>query len=295
MKIIILSNPYKPCKEIDINANFFFKISVIPLIFLGVAIFFDWNINPFNRSSEISALELANYQMEQNLSELQKRLDFNSKRLELLAQKQDIPNSSHGIDPLVAMIATEQYLDNKKGGPLTLSNKQIYLESPQIQLDSILSKVHEFDYQLSEMEKSSIESAKVNQSVPTGSPLQNSYQISSPYGYRVDPFTKAMSLHEGVDLSAEANSKIYATAEGVVVHSGKGGEYGLMIQIKHDNGLMTRYGHARKLLVQVGDTVKKGQFIGLVGSTGRSTGNHLHYEVIFGGQSIDPEQLMKNN
>jgi len=63
MKIIILSNPYKPCKEIDINANFFFKISVIPLIFLGVAIFFDWNINPFNRSSEISALELANYQM----------------------------------------------------------------------------------------------------------------------------------------------------------------------------------------------------------------------------------------
>jgi murein DD-endopeptidase MepM/ murein hydrolase activator NlpD len=68
-----------------------------------------------------------------------------------------------------------------------------------------------------------------------------------------------------------------------------------MIQIKHDNGLMTRYGHARKLLVQVGDTVKKGQFIGLVGSTGRSTGNHLHYEVIFGGQSIDPEQLMKNN
>ena len=285
MKIIILFNPYKPYKEIDINSKFLFKISLISIIFLGLGIFFEDNMNPLSRSSEISQLELVNYQMEQNLIDLQKRLDINSKRLELLAQKQDIPNRGPEEDQLVATIESGQYLDQKKGGPLTLSNNPISLESSQIQVDSLLRKAYEFDFQLAEMEKSSLEPAKLNQSIPTGSPLQNLYQISSPYGYRVDPFTKAISLHEGIDLSTEANSKIHATADGEVVHSGKGGDYGLLIQIKHHNGLMTSYGHARKVLVQVGDLVKKGQVIGLVGSTGRSTGNHLHYEVIYGGQS----------
>jgi len=295
MKIIILSNPYQPYKEIDINAKFLLKTGFISIVFLGLTIFFDWNINPFNKDNEISSLELANYQMEQKLSDLQKQLDTSSKRVELLAQQQDYANKNLDPSPQIALLGLQQYMDNKKGGPLTLSNKSITLDSAQVQIDSLLSQAHAMDYQLSSLEKSTNQVGRENQSVPSGSPLQDIYQVSSPYGYRMDPFTNVSSLHEGVDLSAEANSRIFATADGVVMQSGQVGGYGILIEIKHDTGLMTRYGHASKLFVQVGDVVKKGQLIGLVGSTGRSTGNHLHYEVLFGGQSIDPQKLMKNN
>jgi len=295
MKIIILSNPYKPFVEIDINSIFIFKVSLIPLVFVGLTIFFDWNINPFNKDNEISSLELANYQMEQKLSELQKQLDTSSKRVEILAQQQDYTIQNLDLAPQIAMLASRQDNDNKKGGPLTLSNKILNLDSTQVQIDRLLSQAYQFDYQLSAIEKSTNQSPRENQSIPSGSPLQDIYQVSSPYGYRMDPFTNVSSLHEGVDLSAEVNSRIFATADGVVTQSGQVGGFGLLIEIKHDNGLMTRYGHANKLLVQVGDFVKKGQLIGLVGNTGRSTGNHLHYEVLMGGQSIDPQKLMKNN
>jgi len=295
MKIIILSNPYKPFVEIDINSIFIFKVSLISLVFVGLTIFFDWNINPFNKDNEISSLELANYQMEQKLSELQKQLDTSSKRVEILAQQQDYTIQNLDLAPQIAMLASRQDNDNKKGGPLTLSNKILNLDSTQVQIDRLLSQAYQFDYQLSAIEKSTNQSPRENQSIPSGSPLQDIYQVSSPYGYRMDPFTNVSSLHEGVDLSAEVNSRIFATADGVVTQSGQVGGFGLLIEIKHDNGLMTRYGHANKLLVQVGDFVKKGQLIGLVGNTGRSTGNHLHYEVLMGGQSIDPQKLMKNN
>jgi murein DD-endopeptidase MepM/ murein hydrolase activator NlpD len=295
MKIIILSTPYKPFVEIDINSTLIFKVSLIPLVFVGLTIFFDWNINPFNKDNEISSLELANYQMEQKLSELQKQLDTSSKRVEILAQQQDYTNQNLDLAPQTAMLASRQDNDNKKGGPLTLSNKILNLDSTQVQIDRLLSQAYQFDYQLSAIEKSTNQSPRENQSIPSGSPLQDIYQVSSPYGYRMDPFTNVSSLHEGVDLSAEVNSRIFATADGVVTQSGQVGGFGLLIEIKHDNGLMTRYGHANKLLVQVGDSVKKGQLIGLVGNTGRSTGNHLHYEVLIGGQSIDPQKLMKNN
>lgn len=294
MKIIILSNPYKPYKEIDIKAKSLFKLSLLPFIFLGMTVFFDWNINPLKKNSEISSLELANYQMEQKLSALQKQLDNSSKRVEQLAQQQDYAKNLDLVSQ-IAILGPQQYIDNRKGGPLTLSNKQINLESTQVQIDSLLSQAHAFEYQLTALEKSATQVARENQSIPTGSPLLDKYIVSSPYGYRMDPFTNVSSLHEGIDLSAEANSVILATADGVVTQSGLVGGYGLLIEIKHDTGLMTRYGHASKLLVQMGDKVKKGQIIGLVGSTGRSTGNHLHYEVLFGGQSIDPEKLMKNN
>ena len=295
MKIIILSSPYKPYQEIDVNATLFFKMGLILIVFAGLTIFFNWNINPFNKDNEISSLELANYQMEQKLSELQTKLDTSSKRLELLAQQQDYKNQSLDLAPQIALLTAQQLLDQKKGGPLTLSNKHINQDSTQAQIDSLLSQAHQFDYQLAALEKSTNSSTKENQFVPFGSPLQDVYQVSSPYGYRMDPFTNVSSLHEGVDLVAEANSKIFATADGVVTQSGQVAGYGLLIEIKHGTSLMTRYGHANKLFVQVGDVVKKGQLIGLVGNTGRSTGYHLHYEVLLGGQPIDPHKLMKNN
>ncbi|MBN9475796.1 MAG: hypothetical protein ABS43_04700 [Bordetella sp. SCN 67-23] len=126
---------------------------------------------------------------------------------------------------------------------------------------------------------------------PTVMPVTQGYNGSS-FGWRVDPFTGTRSLHEGVDFAAPSGTSIVAAAGGVVqvaeFHSG----YGYMIDIDHGNDLVTRYAHASKLLVKPGDLVKRGQRIAAVGSTGRSTGSHLHFEVRLGGVAVNPNNFL---
>jgi murein DD-endopeptidase MepM/ murein hydrolase activator NlpD len=112
--------------------------------------------------------------------------------------------------------------------------------------------------------------------------------ITSPFGNRKDPFFGKLALHTGTDFHFSPSEKIKATAPGKVVSAGWANGYGNMVEIDHGDGISTRYGHMEQLLVQAGDTVKAGDAIGLAGSTGRSTGTHLHYEVRENGHPIDP-------
>ena len=123
--------------------------------------------------------------------------------------------------------------------------------------------------------------------VPSGKPT--SYKrISSPFGTRVHPITKRTHTHKGVDLAAPAMTPIYATADGVVTIARYYGGYGNFVKINHDNGYKSGYAHMKQIAVTQNKAVKKGDLIGYVGSTGRSTGNHLHYEVYFKDNLIDP-------
>jgi len=126
---------------------------------------------------------------------------------------------------------------------------------------------------------------------PIGWPLKGGY-VSSRFGKRVDPFTKRATFHAGVDIASPKGTPFTAMADGVVTYSGKRAGYGNMVEIDHGGGRSTRYGHASALLVAKGDYVKKGQKIGLVGSTGRSTGPHLHFEVLTNGKQINPRQYL---
>ncbi len=121
----------------------------------------------------------------------------------------------------------------------------------------------------------------------TGRPVVKGW-LSSPFGRRIDPFNGHLAWHSGVDFASEAGGDIVSVASGVVTASGDRSGYGLSIDINHGNGYITRYGHAEKLLVEVGDIIKKGQAIALVGSTGRSTGPHVHFEVYKNGRVVDP-------
>lgn len=112
--------------------------------------------------------------------------------------------------------------------------------------------------------------------------------ITSPFGNRKDPFLGRLALHTGVDFRFAPGDKVAATAPGKVVSAGWSGGYGNMVEVDHGNGVSTRYGHMAEILVKVGDTVKAGGVVGLAGSTGRSTGTHLHYEVREDGHPIDP-------
>lgn len=121
-----------------------------------------------------------------------------------------------------------------------------------------------------------------------GRPVKQGW-ISSPFGRRTDPFTGRIASHYGIDFATgEAGADIVSVAAGVVTAAGERQGYGLAIDVNHGNGYVTRYGHAEALLVDVGEVIKKGQTIALVGSTGRSTGPHVHFEVYKNGRVVDP-------
>lgn len=128
--------------------------------------------------------------------------------------------------------------------------------------------------------------------IPLASPL-NYYRINSGFGKRLDPINKKWSNHYGLDLGAPKNSRIYNAAPGVVIYAGWKGKYGKFIEIDHGAGIKTRYGHLNKILVKKGQKIKFRTKIALVGSTGRSTGPHLHYEVLFNGRAINPMKFIK--
>lgn len=123
----------------------------------------------------------------------------------------------------------------------------------------------------------------------------DSRKITSGFGVRKDPFTGRARFHAGIDFGGNTGDPIYATADGTVTYTGRDSDHGLNIMIKHGNGIMTHYSHLSKILVETGDKVSKGGLIGKMGSTGRSTGPHLHYEVFVNGTHVDPEPYLKTN
>lgn len=130
-------------------------------------------------------------------------------------------------------------------------------------------------------------------SQPHIKPLNDGW-ISSRYGKRIDPFTGKKASHAGVDFSGKYHAEIVASAEGIVVWSGKRGNYGLMVEIDHGNGYTTRYAHAESLKVSLGDRVEAGEVIAIMGKTGRATSEHLHFEVLKNGHRVNPLPFLQS-
>jgi murein DD-endopeptidase MepM/ murein hydrolase activator NlpD len=128
--------------------------------------------------------------------------------------------------------------------------------------------------------------------VPLRKPVNGEIDLSSTFGVRVDPFLHVAAMHTGLDFRGDAGDPIHATAAGTVVGAGWSGGYGRMVEIDHGNGLSTRYGHLSQIDVKVGDEIRIGQVIGRMGSTGRSTGPHLHYETRIDGDAVDPQKFL---
>lgn len=129
-------------------------------------------------------------------------------------------------------------------------------------------------------------------SIPFTKPIKN-YYISSKFGSRVDPFTKKVKVHQGLDFVGSLGSIVYAPADGTVDVVAKRGGFGNSIEIDHGNNIKTEYAHLQDYLVKVGDKVKRGDKIGIQGSTGRSTGQHLHWEVRIKRQHVDPMKFVR--
>ena len=131
------------------------------------------------------------------------------------------------------------------------------------------------------------------QQLPLRRPLPGELELSSNYGYRADPFTRGAALHTGMDLRAEHGTPVRATGPGKVVTAEYSGGYGNMVEIEHADGITTRYAHMSAILVSEGQMVTSGTLVGRVGSTGRSTGPHLHYETRIDGDPADPNRFLR--
>jgi murein DD-endopeptidase MepM/ murein hydrolase activator NlpD len=166
------------------------------------------------------------------------------------------------------------------GQPAQIPNLTAMVDDLQTQLSSR-------EQQLGVLENLILTRELNKQVYPEGRPVQDGW-ISSYFGRRADPFTGYSAVHKGLDFAGPEGTKVMSVAAGLVTYAGDRAGFGEMVEINHGNGLATRYCHNEKVLVKQGDMVRKGQELALMGSTGRSTGPHLHFEVLKNGAQVDP-------
>ena len=300
MKIIFIAKPHK--KPINLHVEF---IAALTLLVIFVVAYIAYQLGAVSADKiglvdgrigvEIplndESVSASNYEDNLNayitqIAELHTRLinlDRQTERIQDVMKRQlvggkKLPNLSKK-DKL-----------NGKGGPFIndeLSEKDITLA-----INTLMEKIEIREDLYNKMEAMMLKQSVLKNTLPSLYPVDVPYRSSS-YGWRHDPILGIRAFHSGLDFSAATGEPIKATASGIVTASGIAPDYGKFIKIKHGDGLETRYAHASKLLVKEGDIVSKEQIIALVGSTGRSTGPHLHYEIRLRGQSLDPRQYIK--
>lgn len=235
------------------------------------------------------------------LGELQARmmrLDAQSQRLAKLAGDKTQPQPTKGKDrspavrpemgnPIPASAGAGK---PNQGGPLVNSSPLSEAEL-KVAIAELTSKIEFSTEYLSSIEARLLQQSVLKNTLPNVSPINAAFNSSS-FGWRLDPFNGHKAFHEGLDFTANTGTPIYAAAGGIVAAAEHTPDYGKIVRIDHGSGLETRYAHASRLLVKVGERVNKGQKIAEVGSTGRSTGPHLHYEIRLSGNPLDPRKYL---
>jgi murein DD-endopeptidase MepM/ murein hydrolase activator NlpD len=180
-----------------------------------------------------------------------------------------------------------------QGGPyLPTSAQQLSMANMEQQMAELNTLLSDRSDKLVALETLLMQDKLSKKLLPSVAPIIDGW-YSSNFGWRIDPFTGDNAMHEGVDYMVPEGTSIHASAGGMVVYADTHPQYGNMIEIDHGNQVITRYAHASKLLVKVGDVVRRGREIAKVGSTGRSTGNHLHFEVRYKGIAQNPVRFLE--
>jgi murein DD-endopeptidase MepM/ murein hydrolase activator NlpD len=205
----------------------------------------------------------------------------------ILTMEDVIRQTGLSPDTLKEQAARERKLKNREAG----QSKPVPQGGPFISADATNSQVGSFSQELQGRVDQYTLLSDILRTMPLGLPMAKAEHQSS-FGRRIDPFNGRLAFHAGMDLSGPAGTKVSVTGDGTVVAAGWNGAYGNAVDVDHGLGLMTRYGHLSQVLVSSGDKVKKGQFVGVQGSTGRSTGPHLHYEVRYNGRPVNPNTFV---
>jgi murein DD-endopeptidase MepM/ murein hydrolase activator NlpD len=303
MNIIFVSNKMAKAKTLSVLQTGFLLAALVLVPVLLTLLFITPKANikeqgmkallpPQLKSSIISSqVHLDAYAKE--LGELQARmmrLDAQSQRLTKLAGGKDGKVTSKPNQKPADVQPATNLLPANRGGPLVNAHPMTELDL-QAAILQLTQAVDARDDALSTLEAEILQQSVLKDMLPNSSPIAAAYNSSS-YGWRIDPFNGNKAFHEGLDFTANTGTPIRAAADGIVSSAERTPDYGNIVKIDHGAGLETRYAHASKLLVKAGERVVKGQIVAEVGSTGRSTGPHLHYEIRLNGNSLDPRKYL---
>ncbi|MCE2831629.1 MAG: M23 family metallopeptidase [Oxalobacteraceae bacterium] len=229
----------------------------------------------------------------ERLAKMQSMLDATAQDIR---QLQQLKNRFMEIATPASLRDRNASKEDGRGGPLLLMpSRRSALDPTQPlseTLDNAMGEFGQFNKTISSMRTDWDKQLQWLQTLPTGVPIGGDFRMTSGFGMRVDPFTHTLARHEGLDFTAMHGTPILAAADGLVTRSGWEDTYGNIVEVTHAEGFMTRYAHISKRLVTEGQRIKRGQHIADVGSTGRSTGPHLHYEVFRHGHVMNPAQVL---
>lgn len=295
-KYILFVENGSEMQEMHFNWKHFISILMVIFVLLSISVFgLSKMFSKFYYQEKIAIaykendnLELSINLMQIKVSELNKTINNIMEKDKAIRLYSNLPENDININELGTggRVNRKLYIDNdnsKRSTQLTKIDESLTQISKEIQ-----SEVISYE-NLTEILK---EKKQKLDATPTIAPLKDNAYISSPYGKRIDPFTGRISMHDGIDFAARIGTPIYATADGKVKYARYIGGYGYTIKINHSFGYSTIFGHMSKMKAKKGQNVKRGDLIGYIGNTGRSTGPHLHYEIRYNKRPVNPSKYM---
>ncbi len=303
MNIILVSNRFAKARSISLSGAHLALLAMLAtVLFVAAVLAAQYAIvrfQPGMLSNEMRSWLASAQQDEQQKHQayLHKSLDTLAMRLgQMQAQLLRLDGLGARLAKLTGMKPQDFSFGQApaQGGPYLPASlpQEISLAGMEQQMAELNSLLSDRSDKLVALETLMMQDKLSKKLLPSVAPIAEGW-YSSNFGWRIDPFTGRNAMHEGVDYMVPAGTPIHASAGGVVVYADAHPQYGNMVEIDHGNQVITRYAHASKLLVKVGDVVRRGSEIARVGSTGRSTGNHLHFEVRYRGIAQNPVRFLE--
>ena len=305
MQIILISDRLAKAKSVNLSAVHHVGLALFSLAMLcgsTAAVYWltlryaaDFKIPVLQQlvvAAQESEAERARAFVQQNLNAMALKLGEMQAQLTRLDALGERVSSLAGIRPQEFRFSEAPGLGG--AAPTLMPPQNLSLAAFGEKLALVSRQVENRNDMLGVLEAQLFETAVKKKLLPTMMPVEAPYQASS-FGKRIDPFTGQWAMHEGIDFLADIGSPVVAAAAGVVQFAGFHPQYGFMIDIDHGGDLVTRYAHLSKLFVKEGDVVMRGKRLALSGSTGRSTGPHLHFEVRFRGMAQNPAKFLASN
>ena len=305
MDIILVSNRLAKARSFTLTSTHLLMLAILAaVLFVGAVLTAQYAIvrlQPNSISDGLRAWLASAQQYEQQKQQayLHESMDTMAKRLgQMQAQLLRLDTLGARLAKISGMKPEEFSFEQMpaQGGPYIPAPMQadVSLSSMDKQLSGLTALVSDRSDKLVALETLLMQDSLTKKMLPSLAPATDAW-FSSNYGWRIDPFTGKNAMHEGVDFMVPPGTPVYASAGGVVVYADYHPQYGNMVEIDHGKDIVTRYAHTSKLMVKVGQMVRRGQEIALSGSTGRSTGPHLHFEVRYKGIAQNPGRFIQRN
>ena len=300
MQIIIFKSNKNKSSSYKINGVFFISFFILLVTFttflLTSSVYFYGYKTGYKELSEDRLNDIAKYEKEINLIKIENKnkMDFFSKKLITISAQMETINALGNKIAKIAKIDKKDFNFTRPkyiGGKNKVSIEFEYDSNFDLYLDDILFELSKKEDELNYTSKIINNLEMKEQFFPAGFPSEKGY-ISSKYGDRINPISKKKHFHKGVDIAYKLETDIIALAAGKVIFSGKKYGYGNLVIIDHLNGYTTKYAHNNRNLVKKGDVIKKGHIIAKMGSTGHSTGPHIHLEVLKNNKNINPNKFI---